>query len=333
VKNFQHLNPTTLAQATTALSSQPEAWAIAGGIDLLGEMKNGIARPGVLVNLKTLPNLDYIQFSSSDGLRIGAMTTLANIESQPDILKNFPALAQAAHSVATPQIRNVGTLGGNLCQRPRCWYYRNPAFFCLKKGGKECFSISGENKYNAILGGGPVYIVHPSDCAPALIALGAEVKVAGPNGTHAMPLENFFILPTENPLRENRLQTGEIVTEVHVPASHVAGASSSTAAWRSAYLKVKERGAWDFALGSVAVEMQTSRAVCQSVRVVLGGVAPIPWHSLEAEKVCLGKKIDETVAMKAGRAAVANAVPLGKNGYKVDMAANLIKRALLMCAV
>jgi xanthine dehydrogenase YagS FAD-binding subunit len=332
VKNFQHLNPTTLVQATTALSTQPDAWAIAGGIDLLGEMKNGIVRPGTLVNLKTLPNLDYIKFSSADGLRIGAMTTLAKIESHPDILKNFPALAQAAHSVATPQIRNVGTLGGNLCQRPRCWYYRNPAFSCLKKGGKECFSVSGENKYNAILGGGPVYIVHPSDCAPALIALGADVTMVGSKGTHAMPLENFFVLPSENPLRENCLQTGEIVTEVHVPSSHAAGVSSTTAAWRSTYLKVKERGAWDFALASAAVEMQTSGGVCQTSRVVLGGVAPIPWRSLEAEKVCAGKRIDETVAMQAGRAAVAQAIPLGKNNYKVDLAANLIKRALLVCA-
>ena len=325
MKNFQHFNPTSLAQATTTLSNKPDAWVIAGGIDLLGEMKNGIIRPKMLVNLKTLPNLDYIKFSENDGLRIGALTTLAKIEDHPDVRKHFTVLSQAARSVATPQIRNVGTLGGNLCQRPRCWYYRNEAFHCLKKGGKECFSVAGENKYNAILGGGPVYIVHPSDCAPALIALGAEVTLAGPRGTHSMPLEKFFILPSENPLRENRLQPGELVTEVHVPRL-------SSAAHRSVYLKVKERGAWDFALASAAVSMETNAGVCKTVRVVLGGVAPIPWRSPDAERICTGKQINEALATEAGKVAVAQAVPLGKNDYKVDMAANLVKRALLICA-
>lgn len=329
MKNFHHFNPASLTQATTTLASKPDAWVIAGGIDLLGEMKNGIIQPRTLVNLKTLPNLDSIKFSETDGLRIGAMATLAKIEAHPEIRKRFAVLSQAAHSVATPQIRNVGTLGGNLCQRPRCWYYRNPAFHCLKKGGKECFSVSGENKYNAILGGGPVYIVHPSDCAPALIALGAEVTVAGPRGTRSMPLEKFFVLPSENPLRENRLQAGEVVTEVHVPPSHDAGSSSAR---HSVYLKVKERGAWDFALASAAVSMETNAGLCKTVRVVLGGVAPIPWRSLPAEKICMGKRVDESLATEAGQAAVAQAVPLGKNDYKVDMAANLIKRALLICA-
>lgn len=328
MKNFQHLNPTSLAQATTTLSSNPQAWVIAGGIDLLGEMKNGIVKPKTLVNLKAVPELDSIKFSEADGLRIGAMATLAKIESHPEIRSRYAVLAQAAHSVATPQIRNVGTLGGNLCQRPRCWYYRNPAFHCIKKGGKDCFSVSGENKYNAILGGGPAYIVHPSDCAPALVALGAEVTVSGPKGTHFMPLEKFFVLPKENVLRENCLQAGEVLTEIHVPTSKGAAPGE----WRSVYLKVKERGAWDFALSSVAVNMQMRGGVCRSARIVLGGVAPVPWRSPEAEKVCVGEKIDEALSMTAGRAGVAAAVPLGKNDYKVDMTANLVKRALLMCA-
>ncbi|MGB7624386.1 MAG: xanthine dehydrogenase family protein subunit M [Terriglobia bacterium] len=331
MKNFQHFNPGSLIQATTALSSKPDAWVIAGGIDLLGEMKNGIIEPRTLVNLKALPNLDYIKFSESDGLRIGAMTTLATIESHPEIRERFAVLSEAAHSVATPQIRNVGTLGGNLCQRPRCWYYRNPTFHCLKKGGKECFSVSGENKYNAILGGGPVYIVHPSDCAPALIALDAEVTLAGPRGSRSIPLEKFFILPSENPLRENQLRPGEVVIEIHVPGARGVG-SPSPGVHRSLYLKVKERGAWDFALASAAVSMETHAGVCQTVCVVLGGVAPIPWRCPNAEKICIGKRIDDALATEAGRAAVVNAVPLGKNDYKVDMAANLIKRALLMCA-
>lgn len=327
MKNFQHVNPTSLAQATTTLSSNPEAWVMAGGIDLLGEMKNGIVTPKTLVNLKTVPGLDYIKFSEAEGLRIGALTTLAKIESHAEIRSRYAVLAQAAHSVATPQIRNVGTLGGNLCQRPRCWYYRNPAFPCIKKGGAECFSVAGENKYNAILGGGPAFIVHPSDCAPALVALGAEVILTDPRGTRSMPLEKFFVLPKENVLRENCLQPGEVITEVHVPAPN--GASSGE--WRSVYLKVKERGAWDFALSAAAVNVQRSGGVCRSARVVLGGVAPVPWRSPEAEKICTGKKIDETLATAAGRAAVAAAVPLGKNDYKVDMTANLVKRALLMC--
>jgi xanthine dehydrogenase YagS FAD-binding subunit len=332
MKNFQHLNAVSLQQATAALVENPGSWALAGGIDLLGEMKNELIRPKMLVNLKTIPDLDHIRLSESGALWIGALTTLASIESHPEINKRYPVLAQAARSVATPQIRNVGTLGGNLCQRPRCWYYRGAAFHCLRKGGKECLTVTGENQYNAILGGGPDYIVHPSDCAPALIALGANVKVSGIKGVRTMPLEEFFVLPKVNFQRENRLQAGDVVTEIHVPVPERKSLSSTVPEWRSVYLKIKERGAWDFALASVAVQVQLVNRVCSSARVVLGGVAPAPWRSLEAEKVCSGKKIDDAVAASAGSAAVAGAVPLGKNDYKVDLAANLVKRALLMCA-
>ncbi len=325
MKNFQHVNPETLDQASALLTSDAGAFLIAGGIDLLGEMKSGTIRPGTLINLKALRNLSYIKFNDQDGLRIGALTTLAEIAAHPEIRKNFGALAQAAHSVATPQIRNMGTLGGNLCQRPRCWYYRHASLVCLRKGGKECLAVAGENKYNAILGGGPDFIVHPSDCAPALIALGAEVTVYGPHAPRTMELENFFLFPKENVRRENRLQPGELLTEVHVP--------TPSAGARTVYLKVKERGSWDFALASVAVCLLMSvTGECKDVRIVLGGVAPAPWRSPEAEKVCLGKKIDERTAIMAGKSAVADAVPLGKNDYKVELAANLVKRALLMCA-
>lgn len=323
MKNFSYLNPKSLDEVAP-LAAEPESWLIAGGIDLLGEMKNGIVQPKTVVNLKAVPSLNYIKLDDAGGLRLGALTTLAEIEKHPEIQKRFTALSQAAHSVATPQIRNVGTLGGNLCQRPRCWYYRNAALHCLRKDGKDCLAMAGENKYNAILGGGPDYIVHPSDCAPALIAFGAEVTIAGPNGIHTMPLENFFILPKENVKRENRLRPGEWVTEIHVPPPAPAS--------RSVYLKVKERGSWDFALASVAVSARMDGAICKSVRIVLGGVAPAPWRSVEAEIVCAGKKLDERVATAAGKAPVADAVPLGKNDYKIDLAANLVKRALLLCS-
>jgi xanthine dehydrogenase YagS FAD-binding subunit len=230
---------------------------------------------------------------------------------------------EAAHSVATPQIRNLGTIGGNLCQRPRCWYYRLEEVICLKKGGSECYAATGENKYNAILGGGPSYIVHPSDLAPMLVALGASVSVTGPEGNRVIPLDKFFTLPSEGSIRrENVLKNDEIITQVQVPASAFAA--------HSTYLKFKERDSLDFALASVAaaVEVGANKSIKQA-RIVLGGVAPIPWRAGKAESFLTGKTLNADVLVEAARLALDGAKPLEKNAYKIPLTQTLVRRALL----
>ena len=322
MENFAYVNATNVEQVPSLLSGDwDETKIIAGGTDLLGELKEYIETPKKVVNLKSIPGLDNITEDAS-GLTIGALTTLSEIATHPTIQQDYTVLAEAADSVASPQIRNVGTLGGNLCQRPRCWYYRNPDIICLKKGGDMCYAVEGLNKYHAIFGGGPVYIVHPSDTAPALIALGATVKIIGPNGEKTMPLEDFFVLPEVNPQRENVLEPNEVVAEVHIPAPK--------ASTKSFYIKARERGSFDFALSSVAAVFEMNGAICRKANVVLGGVAPIPWRSNEAEAALNGKRITETVAKQAGEAAVKNAEAMSDNGYKVTLTQNIVSHAAVM---
>jgi xanthine dehydrogenase YagS FAD-binding subunit len=293
-----------------------------GGQDLLTTMKAYITRPPRVVNLKTIPGLGQITGDGQKGLTIGAEVTITQLADHPEVAKNYPGLVQAAHSIATPQIRNVGTVGGNLCQRPRCWYYRLENVKCLKKGGTECYAASGENKYNAILGGGPSYVVHPSDLAPMLVALGATVTIHGSDGTRDLPLEKFFSTPKTDLRRENVLNPGQIITEIHVPASAFAA--------RSAYLKFKERASLDFAMSSVAAaaELGPDKTVRQA-RLVLGGVAPIPWRLPKVEAFLVGKQIDETTARQAATQATEGAAPLAKNGYKIPLTQTLVRRALM----
>src|SRR5437660_10465132 len=286
-------------------------------------MKDYITRPARVVNLKGIRGLDRIEGDARSGLRIGALVTLAQLEENPIVRRGFPGLAEAAHSIATPQIRNLGTVGGNLCQRPRCWYYRLEEAVCLKKGGSECFAATGENKYNAILGGGPSYIVHPSDLAPVLVALGASVAVTGADGKRTIPLEKFFTLPSEgNIRRENVLKNDEIITEVQVPASKFAA--------HSTYLKFKERESLDFAMSAVAaaVDLQPNKTI-KEARLVLGGVAPIPWRIPEAEKFLIGKTLSADVLKEVATLALKGAQPLGKNAYKIPLTQTLVRRALM----
>jgi xanthine dehydrogenase YagS FAD-binding subunit len=320
---FSYVNATSLKQVTSLLSDSGwgEVMLIAGGTDLLSELKEYIETPKTLINLKTLPGMDSISADTS-GLRIGALATVNDIAMHPTIQHHYTVLAQAAASVATPQIRNVGTLGGNLCQRPRCWYYRDETVSCLKKGGDICYAVDGLSKYHAILGGDPVYIVHPSDIAPALIALNASLKIVGPEGEKTLKVEEFFTLPAANPFRENVLEPNEIVVEVQVPQP-----KPNT---KSFYLKAREKGAPDFALASVAGVFEMMGQTCQTANVVLGGVAPAPWRSAEAETALTGKMINESVSMKAGAEAVKDAQPLNDNAYKVTLTQNLISRAAMM---
>jgi xanthine dehydrogenase YagS FAD-binding subunit len=329
MKAFEWVSPATVAEAATLLKSAPAVAdpddaprPIAGGQDLLTTMKDYATRPVRVVNLKGIRGLDRIEADGRGGLRVGALVTLARLEENAAVRRSFPGLAEAAHSVATEQIRNLGTVGGNLCQRPRCWYYRLEEVVCLKKGGSECYAAKGENKYNAILGGGPSYIVHPSDLAPVLVALGASAAVTGAAGSRVIPLDKFFTLPSEGSIRrENVLANDEIITEIRVPASAFAA--------RSTYLKFKERESLDFALASVAaaVEMAPNKTVRQA-RIVLGGVAPVPWRAPKAEAFLAGKTLGADVLAEAARLALEGARPLEKNAYKVPLAQALVRRAL-----
>jgi len=326
MKAFEWSNAATVEEAVKMLTvASPgdidEApRPIAGGQDLLTTMKDYTSRPARLVNLKNIRGLNKITLNGR-GLTIGALVTLTELEEHAGVRKSFPGLAEAAHSIATPQIRNLGTVGGNLCQRPRCWYFRLEEVICLKKGGSECYAANGENKYNAIIGGGPSYIVHPSDLAPMLLALGATVTVTGSEGKRVIPLDKFFTLPSEgNIRRENVLKNEEIITEIHVPASPLAA--------RSTYLKFKERESLDFALASAAVAVRLAGRTVQDARIVLGGVAPIPWRVPAAEKFLTGKELKPDVLAEAGKIALADARPLEKNAYKVPLAQTLVRRAL-----
>lgn len=329
MNTFEWMNVTTVAEAVNALKSSPSpadpddaARPIAGGQDILTTMKEYITRPTRVVNLKGIRGLDKIESDGKGGLRIGALATLSELEESPLVRRSFPGLAEAAHSVGSPQIRNLGTVGGNLCQRPRCWYFRLEEVVCLKKGGTECYAATGENKYHAIFGGGPSYIVHPSDLAPMLVALGASVSVVGADGKRTIGLDKFFTLPADGNLRrENVLKNEEIITDVQVPASKFAA--------HSTYLKFKERDSMDFAIAAVAaaVTLGANKTVSEA-RIVLGGVAPIPWRVPKAEAALVGKTMNNDMLVNVAKVALDGAEPLAKNAYKVPLTQTLVRRAL-----
>ena len=328
MKRFEILAPKTVDQAVSQLKKYgPRSNVIAGGTDLLSMMKDRLEGPGlpipeVLIDIQGLSGLNSIKYESGRGLRIGALTTLSRIEAHPAIREKFGILAQATAEVASPQLRNVGTIGGNMCQRPRCWYFRNRSFNCYKKGGDSCFGVTGDNRYyHAILEGGPCYMVHPSDMAPPLIALGARVKIVGPRGPRVLPIEELFIKSSRDILKENVLKPDELLTEVHIP-----DVPPNT---EGCYLKSRIRRSWDFALAGVAVVTTLKDGVCEDCKIALGGVAPIPLRVVKAEETLKGKKIDEGLALQAAHTAVMGARALSMNAYKVDMARALAKRAIL----
>jgi xanthine dehydrogenase YagS FAD-binding subunit len=326
MKAFTNANARDLKHAATLISQAQEAGrsvAVAGGgSDLLGMMKERLVAPDVVVRLKTIASLAEITPVPGGGITIGGQITLAALASTAAIRERYTVLAEAAEGVATPQIRNVATLAGNLMQRPWCWYYRN-GYKCFKNGGNTCFSAAGENEFHAIFGGGPSYIVHPSDTAPALVALDATLRIVGPSGERNVRAAEFFVLPTVDAARENVLKDGEMLAAITLPAARKER--------RSTYHKILDREAWTHAVVSAAVvlDMDTKkRGVCERARVVLGGVAPIPWRLPEVEKMLAGQKITPELAAKAGEAAVAGARPLAKNGYKVPLTRNMVRRTL-----
>jgi xanthine dehydrogenase YagS FAD-binding subunit len=322
MKTFANSNARTAqdaarrAQQARAAGQQP-AFA-SGGTDLLQLVKDRIVSPDVIVNLKTIPALNQI-VRTSTGVSIGGQVTLDALSRNELVRASFPVLAEAAESVATPQIRNVGTLAGNLAQRPWCWYYRN-GFSCYKNGGNQCFSFAGENQFHAIFGGGPSYIVHPSDTAPALVALGATFHITGPRGERRVSASDFFVLPRQNASAENVLAENEILASIDVP--------NQSSGARSRYLKVTDRATWTHAVVSAAVVLDMSGATCRSARVVLGGVAPIPWRLPEVERMLTGQAITDELIGRAAEAAVSGARTLSKNAYKIPMTKGVVRRSL-----
>ncbi len=319
---FEFLEPQSLEEAVALLAAEPATSAlVAGGSDLLSEIKEGVAQPQRLVSLAGIEGLEGIS-ESDDGLTIGAMTTIADVGSHPVIRRDYTALASAAAGLATPQIRNVGTLGGNLNQRPRCWYYRHPLTVCLKKGGSICYALAGNSKYLCVTGGDRCYIVHPSDTAVALSALDARIEIAGPQGDRTAATGEFFTTPAADITRENSLAPGEIVAGVHLPASPEEGQR------KSIYLKSRERESGDFALVSVAAVVTVAGGVVSSAAVCLGGVAPAPYRAREVEEHLQGRALSDVEPVQAGGLALPNPRPMAQNGYKVEMARNMVARAL-----
>ncbi len=319
---FAYIKARSMKEALDNLKGEG-AHVHAGGTDLLGCLHDHVFGADKVVSISGLKELKGIRGTSDGGLSIGALTTITEVATNPVVRKRFPGLAQAAADVASPQLRNQGTLGGNLCQRPRCWYFRGE-FHCLKKGGDLCYAESGENRYHAIFGGTPCYIVHPSDTAPMLMAMGASLRIAGPRGNRVVRLDDFFVLPEVDVTRENTLADGELVTEIMIPAS--------ASGLKTSYRKVRERGAWDFALASAALALRVDDGRVSEANIVLGGVAPIPWRSRRAEEALNGRSIDDSVANAVAEAAVEKADPLEQNAYKISLVRGIVTESLLAMA-
>jgi xanthine dehydrogenase YagS FAD-binding subunit len=316
----------TLAQAGKRVRGDAAAREFrAGGIDLLDRMKEGLDEPDELVELHAISGdegrrMRGIERREKGAFRIGALVTMAQVADYEELPSGHAALGQAAGSAATPAIRNAATVGGNLLQRPRCWYFRHADLECLKKGGFECLALTGDNRYNAILGGGPSFIVHPSSLATALLALEAEVTVHADGSARTIPIANLFALPTVDPVRESTLAPGEVVLSIDLPPP---GPGQ-----RSAYLAAKEKQSHDWPLCEAAVRCSIADGKLTGVRVVLGHVAPVPWHATAAEKMLEGQAPSADVFERAATAALADAKPLSNNGYKIPLAQGLLRQAL-----
>ena len=324
MRPFEYVSPNSTSQAISLLGA---TWGntevLAGGTDLLALMKDEVLTPKRLVNIKDIAGLKGIS-SSAQGLRIGALTTLEELAGSEDVKKNYPALSEALLEAASPQIRNMATIGGNLCQRPRCWYFRNGMGLLPKdESGKELVT-AGENRYHAILGNqGPAKFVSPSTVVPMLIAYGAKIRLEGPKGKRELPLEKFFVIPKTENEREHDLRPNEIVTELIVPPA---------TDLKAAHYEIRQKEAFDWPLALVAVTMKLRGLNVQSSKIVLGYVAPVPWPSAEAQQAIAGKPVNKETAQKAAEAALAKASPLTQNAYKVKLAKVAVARAILKAA-
>ncbi len=317
---FEYANASTIPEAVKMLGGQSgESAVLAGGTDLLGLMKDYVENPKRLVNIKGIKELGGIHKTSA-GLRIGAAVTLDELLANAAVRSEYPALASAAQGVASPQIRNVGTVGGDLCQRPRCWYYRTGYGLLAKDKDGKSLVPGGDNRYHAIFGNrGPAYFVSASSFGPPLVALGAKVKLVSASGSRELPIEKFFIVPDSDSAREVALQAGEILTEILVPPA--AGVRNTT-------YEIRQKTALDWPLATASVALKMSGGTISEARVVLGHVAPTPWRCEAAEKVLTGKALSPALAEEAGKAAAEGANPLSGNAYKVRLVRTAVQRAL-----
>lgn len=322
---FEYAQANTKQEAIGLLGSHwNDAAVLAGGTDLISLMKEYVVTPKRVVNIKSIADLKGIH-SGAEGTIIGALVTMEELLENPAMRSEFPALTQAAQGIASAQIRSTGTVGGDLCQRPRCWYFRNGFSLLAKDDSGRSLVLEGENRYHAILGNdGPAYFVNPSSLAPALIALGAKVQLIGPQGQREVSAADFFVIPKSDGERENILQPNEVLTHLVIPAA--------SRGFRSATYEVRHKTALDWPLAAAAVAIKIAGGKVTSGRIVLGHVAPIPWQAHDAAKELAGKAITESVAASAGEAAVRGAKPLSQNGYKVKLAKVAVKRALLTAA-
>jgi xanthine dehydrogenase YagS FAD-binding subunit len=325
VQKFEYASPTTKEQAVALLGNQwGEAEVIAGGTDLLSLMKDQVVTPKRVVNLKDIRDLQGISYSAASCLRLGALVTMDQLLENTQVRGAYPALVQAVEGVTSPQIRSMGTVGGDLCQRPRCWYFRAGYGLLAKDESGAALVPDGDNRYHAILGNdGPALFVNPSSLAPALIALMAKIKVYGPKGERTLGADQFFVTPKADGEREYALTPGEIVTEITIPPA--GGVKCAT-------YEVRQKEALDWPLAAAAVALQLNGRTVKSARIVLGHVAPVPWLAPGAAEALVGKQISEETATEAGKAAVSQAKALSRNGYKVQLAKVAVKRAILQAA-
>ncbi len=322
---FKYARPESLAAARSLFASSGARVDLkAGGTDLLGRLKEGTARPDMVIHLGAIRDLGADIVLAADGsLAIGALATLASVAAHRGLRGPFRAVAEAADQAATPQIRNVGTVGGNLGQRPRCWYFRDATFHCLKKGGEMCYAVDGENRYHAIFGNATCNIVHPSNLAPALLALDATVHIATAKETRSVPLSGFFVRPEEDVTRECILRDGDILTRVTVPAP--------AAGTRSSYFEAREKLTFDWALAACAAAVTLEGGKVAAARIVLTAVSPVPVRLRRVEEALVGKPLAEETIAAAAAFAAEGATPLRDNVYKVELVKAVTRRALSAC--
>jgi len=319
MNRFEFARATSVAEALSLVAAKPGSVLKAGGIDLLDHLKEHLLEPPRLVDLKSIPGMQDVMAEPTGNLRIGPLVTLAQVADHPGIRATHTALAQACGEAASPQIRNVATIGGNLLQRPRCWYYRLTSYRCLKKGGDICYAVGGENRYHTIFGEGACNAPHPSNAAMGLAALGASLVFQSGRGTRTVPADQFFTIPEKDPRRENAREPDEILTAISVPAAPGV---------RSTYASVRERAAFDWPLVSTAVVLRVEGGIVHEARIILGAVAAVPLRSAAAEQALLGRRLDDATAEAAANAAVTGAQPLSENGYKVELLRTLLRRTL-----
>jgi xanthine dehydrogenase YagS FAD-binding subunit len=324
MRAFEYATASGLDEALSLLQADGQIRPLAGGTDLLPLIKADVARPRRLVDLKRVPELAAGIQTTPTGLTIGALTTLSALESDARLRQGYAALVEAIGQAATPQLRNMATLGGNLLQRPRCWYFRSRDFKCLKKGGETCFAREGENAFHAIFGNQRCAIVHPSTAAVALMALGATLEIQGGGAPRQIPIEGFFVTPEQDVLREHSLRQDELITAIRVPAP--------SPGLRSAYIKQGEKESFDWPIAEVAVALELDGRRCSRASIVLGAAAPVPLRAKEAEARLTGQVVDAASAGAAAEAALAGATPLAQNGYKVEVMKAVVKRTILAAA-